>query len=454
MQIFSVRRAVLAGAALALIPALAQAANPATTGAGANSDSLTYDGVTLYGVVDVGGAYQSHGVKLSNYFPPGLEYVVSKNSGGSLASLAPNALSQSKVGLKASEPITGDISLVAQVETQFVPTSLKLADALKSLTTNNGRALADQSANGDSSKTGQVFAGQAWVGFASRQFGTLTYGRVYSLFLDDVLAYDPMNAAHAFSVVGYQGAAQAGASTEDARLDGAVKYALTEGPVHVVGVYEVGNGDRPSTRAYQADIGYVLKNGSIDLTYGHVSDSVSAGTLTAAQVLTAPANSISATVSDNNAIGVFARYSVMPKFKVFFGYEMINYANPKDPLVAGNETIGGYAIGVVNNAAYPRDRRLDYVWAGARYTLTPRIDLTLAYYEADQNSYGLTSCSNSSSSKCSGRLQALSTLVVFKLVKRWDLYAGAMYSRAFDGLANGYLHNTSVDPTAGVRFTF
>src|SRR5579859_5347416 len=170
MAILGARRAALMITASLLVPACAHAADgagivtpdtpPAPVKAESKGDSLTFRGITLYGVIDVGVAYQSHGVKLSGDFPPGLEYVVSKNSGKSLVSLAPNALSQSKIGLRGKEPITEDLSGVFQIETQFVPTSGRQADALKSVADNNGRSLANQTAFGDSSKTGQIFAGQ------------------------------------------------------------------------------------------------------------------------------------------------------------------------------------------------------------------------------------------------------------------------------------------------------
>ena len=467
MAILGVRHVALMITASLLVPACAHAADSAgtsasdTTGASpmqtkgeSKDDSLTFHGITLYGVIDIGVAYQSHGVKLSGDFPPGLEYVVSKNSGKSLVSLAPNALSQSKIGLRGKEPITDDLSGVFQIETQFVPTSGRLADGLKAVADNNGRPLAAQTAFGDSSKTGQLFAGQAWVGLASKRYGTLTFGRHYSLFLDDVLAYDPMGASHAFSVIGYQGAAQAGASTEDARLDQSLKYTLHEGPVRLAGLYEFGEQDRPATRAYQVDLGFDTRWISVDLTYGHVNDSISASPLSATQMLTAPSGSIAAAVSDNNAFGAFAKLAVTPKAKIFIGYEAIEYQNPSHPLAAGDQTIGDYVLGVVNNTAYAHHRHLDYVWAGARYAVSPKIEFTLAYYQASQNSFAAVGCATSASSQCSGRLQAVSAMALFKIVKRLDLYTGAMYSRVSDGMASGYLNRSSIDPMAGVRFTF
>jgi hypothetical protein len=35
-----------------------------------------------------------------------------------------------------------------------------------------------------------------------------------------------------------------------------------------------------------------------------------------------------------------------------------------------------------------------------------------------------------------------------------DAYAGLMFSEVNGGLANGYLHHSSIDPTVGLRFRF
>jgi predicted porin len=444
----------LIAAALVIGSALPAGARDPAPANESDTDDLTFHGITLYGTIDIGVAYQNHGVKLSQDFPPGLEYVVSKNSNKSLFTLAPNALSSSKVGLEGHEQLTDDLSLIFQLETQFVPTSLRLADGPKTLVKNAGRVLSDQTASGDSNKAGQVFGGQVWGGVATANFGTLTFGRQSSLFLDDVLAYDPASASHAFSVVGYQGAAQAGASTEDARLDYSFKYVVKLQSFRFGGLYQFGADDRPASRVYQFAAGYDLEGGAIDLAYSHVNDSIEAASLNAEELLTAPRNSIAGTVSDNDAFGAFARYALAADVEIFLAYEFIEFRNPGHPLFVGDRTIGGYVLGAVDNSAFPRPRHLDYFWAGVRYAITPRAELTLTYYRSTQNSYGAAHCANDSLPTCSGALQALSAFGVFNLDKRWDIYAGAMYSQVSDGLASGFLNRSSVDPMAGVRFTF
>ena len=85
--------------------------------------SLTFHGITLYGAVDIGVAYQRHGTPLSNSAGLGLEYLISKNSNQSRFSLAPNAVTSSNVGLKGTVEMGPEVSAVFKLETAFLPTS-------------------------------------------------------------------------------------------------------------------------------------------------------------------------------------------------------------------------------------------------------------------------------------------------------------------------------------------
>jgi hypothetical protein len=66
---------------------------------------LTFHGVTLYGTVDLGVAYQTHGAQLNLDSPQGLNYLLGKASNGPVTSLAPNGLGPSIVGLNGDIPL-------------------------------------------------------------------------------------------------------------------------------------------------------------------------------------------------------------------------------------------------------------------------------------------------------------------------------------------------------------
>src|ERR1700719_4390516 len=114
-----------AAAALMLACTSAQAADPLP-------DSLSLGGVTIYGTVDIGYAYQNHGVPISSTIPGGLEYqafTTTRNCAGSVSTAAESGLEQSKIGIRVAEPIAEGWTLVARAETGVNPLSGHLTDA-------------------------------------------------------------------------------------------------------------------------------------------------------------------------------------------------------------------------------------------------------------------------------------------------------------------------------------
>jgi predicted porin len=101
---------------------------------------------------------------------------------------------------------------------------------------------------------------------------------------------------------------------------------------------------------------------------------------------------------------------------------------------------------------------LQVFWAGLRYTVIPNLDLAVAYYGYKQNSYATGSkagCSTNEASSCSGTENAFSFDADYRFTKRFDGYAGIMYTGVLNGLASGYtLHTTDMNPTIGVRYKF
>ncbi|HMI74554.1 MAG TPA: hypothetical protein VK495_07575, partial [Steroidobacteraceae bacterium] len=144
----------LSGPQTTAAPSSSAAAAPAPAKK-SDSSALTFAGVTLYGTVDVGIAYMTHGAPLSQTWSPGLPYFVQNFSNHSILSAGPNGLSQSKVGLSGVEPLWGDWTGVFRLETGFNPTSGRLTDGPASLVANNGRSNATKISAGDSSRAGQ-----------------------------------------------------------------------------------------------------------------------------------------------------------------------------------------------------------------------------------------------------------------------------------------------------------
>jgi predicted porin len=174
--------------------------------------------------------------------------------------------------------------------------------------------------------------------------------------------------------------------------------------------------------------------------------------LNAAQAAASP-GTLAATVSDNTAWTVQARYALRAA-KLYAGFEHIDFADPARPLAAGARDIGGYEISVVNDTAYRIHKRLDISWLGLRYALTRRLDLTGAYYRYDQANFAATPCASASAASCAGTLNTVSLVADYRLSRAFDVYTGLTASRVAGGLAAGYLHGAVAASLTGVRFSF
>ena len=121
-------------------------------------DNLTLYGVTVYGTIDVGYAYQNHGAKLDSTFPQKLEYNIwgAKNANKPVWSLDASALERTGVGLKIEESVGGGWMALGMFDTSFSPLSGRLADGPASLLRNYGVPLAEQTANGELEPRGPV----------------------------------------------------------------------------------------------------------------------------------------------------------------------------------------------------------------------------------------------------------------------------------------------------------
>jgi predicted porin len=446
------------------------------------NDDLCWHGVCLYGDIDVGLAYTQHGAPLSSLAGAPLDYLVSKNGNGSYFGAGANMMSTSFIGLRGKQEIADGLFGVFNLQTLFNPISGNNANGPGSIVQNNGLLLAAQNSYGDSSKAGQMFNNAAYAGVSSPIYGTLTYGRQSALTSDLVVNYDPISGSNAWSVITYQGANGGGGDTQDRILDNSFEYRVNVGPVRLAVETQLRNGGNSGTgNAFEGNVGFDYLGFSFDVVGGKIYDAVSASPLSPAQVLTLPAFSgniglgpVAATISDNTVFQVAGRYTIGP-VKLFAGYENIHYANPNNPLTAGAFIIGGYTVFAPNNTNFTTDKVLQTFWAGARYSATRDLDLTLAYYHENQNSFvnatNLTgTCSTAISSACSGTLDAVSFVVDWRFARHMDMFAGVMWSQVKNGLASGFLQTNplgngvatattgqkanNVDPGIGVRYQF
>jgi predicted porin len=421
-----------------------------------DSSALTFAGVTLYGTVDVGIAYLTHGAPLSQTWAPGLPYFVQNFSNHSILSAGPNGLSQSKVGLSGVEPLWGDWTGVFRLETGFDPTSGRLTDGPGSLVADNGRSAATKISAGDSSRAGQPFQGAAYAGVSSKTFGTLTFGRQNTLMSEALSKYDPQLQSNAFSPIALQGTAGGFGDTQDRIFDSSAKYVLNVGPAHIGIIHEFGSDGFIPENANEVSVGADIAGLSVDAIWGVVHGAVAAASLSAAQVLTVAPGTLAATISDNTGYAALASYNMKEIFPIKFyaGWERIKFNNPAHAIPAGTQDIGGYIISIPNNAGFDIQKILQISWAGARYTPIPQLDLSAAYYMYNQKSFNANGCSNTSAASCAGELHDASLVADYHWTKRFDTYAGVNYSIVQNGLASGFLFTSDWTPMVGVRFNF
>jgi predicted porin len=312
---------------------------------------------------------------------------------------------------------------------------LQFANGPHSVAQNAGVPLTSQSTNADSSRAGQFYNSVGYFGFSSPTYGTLTFFRQNSLTLDGVFAYDPMSASYAFSPIGWEGVTCGVGDTEDCRFSTSVKYRVDIGQFRVAALWQFGGYslNNAATGSYQLQLGGDVPNLaggtlSLDAIGSYVQNAVSIGlagnTLPAVlpQVLTA-------TLSDDSSVMLLAKY-FKGSVKLFAGYEFIQYAPPSNP----------YAPGTGFN-----DIAGDFVCAGCA-----------AINNTNQPTFGAPAngAAAVTPATCHGTFDAVSFVVDWQFAKKFDAYAGLMFSQVNGGLANGYLHPNTIDPTVGLRFRF
>ena len=488
---------------------------------------LSYMGFTVYGTVDMGVGYNTNGAAYTAAWNNGVNSFITKQNRGVKWLFTPNGLSQSVVGIKMSQSLAplglAGWSLIGTVETGFNPYYGYLADAQRSQVQNNGKALTLQGANADSSRTGQWNNSQGFIGLSNKTYGTLTAGRVNTLSLDAINSYDPMGGSYAFSPLGFSGSFAGFGDTEAARANTAVKYRL-DVPVsgfyasdfRVAGLvqwggYDQGNG---TTGMYQGQVGADFNlfgaspfagTLSMDAIGSWAKDVANVGTFTGscATLTKGPFagqtgctsgipmfysnTDVTATLSNNTGLLLAAKYKVQA-LTLFGGYSWYKQAAPSDDFLNGFKTIGGWNVPGTIPSAIPGASKLfptqwtnftnfdiariaPYFWLGAKYAITPQLDVTGAYYYQQQSDFNPTACvganttfvepngskftvSRVNSNRCAGTEDAFSALIDYRPVKRVDLYAGLMVSNVYGGFANGFQAQQNIAPTAGLRVKF
>ena len=482
------------------------------------SDDICWHGICLYGNFDMGLSYVQHGNPFNAMAAGPQNYIVEKASWGSQFGVGANQFSTSFIGLRGKQEVADNLYAVFNLQTLFNPASGMNGNGIGAIVQNNGLGANGTLGNlansyGDSSKAGAMFNNVAYFGISSPVYGTFTMGRQSALTSDLVVNYDALSGSNAWSLITFEGATGGGGVTENRIYDNSYEYRLNVGPVRFAVEAQLRNGGNSSTgNAFEGDVGFDYLGFSMDFVGGKIYDANSVGTtLSAAQVGALTGNQLaggvgttgyaipcslgclSGVISDNTVFAVAGKYVIGP-WRIYGGYEHIQYANPNNPLQPGAFSAGGYNIAFANNNNYFTDRNQHVFWVGVKYAVTPTLDIMASYYGIRQEYFtqgsgvgagfsnvpgaGIASAAqaancainSSSSAGCSGAVDMVSVAMDWRFARHFDFYAGVSYSQKTGGLANGFMLSnnngtitnpllvnnrvSNYDPGVGLRYQF
>jgi predicted porin len=428
-------------------------------------DTLTWQGITLYGTIDVGYGYATTGAKVGGSYW-GLNPQVLAAPAGQKPVSTLNTLGLSGIGLKIEENIGSGWQVIGSLKTGFDPLTGKLDDMCATRIQQNGLSASQQTVNGNGTRCGQAFNGEAWGGLKSDTYGTLTAGRIISLGGDVDWNYDPQSTMWNLSYLQFLGG---GIPSFGYRWDNSVKYAYQYGPFHAQVMYAQGaqasnlHGD-----SYAADIGATSNGVSVDGIYQKMTDVVSDSTFgvgACGTVTTPSCSTLKVTAQDIELWGIMGKYTYDlaghgpgGKLTFYAGFQHANYSDPSNPLSVGDTIAGGYTVGLVNNTAYLYGSQSQHTaWIGAKYETGPWT-VSVAYYLENQAFYktspASTPCSTNVSFNCSGATNTASGSVIYAVNKHLEVYSGVVWSQLSGGLTVGYATPYQTTGLTGLIFRF
>ena len=322
--------------------------------------------------------------------------------------------------------------------------------------------LATQSVGVDGSSAGQAFQ-TAFVGLKSQRFGTLTFGRQVTLLSEGTIKYDPNYNATAFGLLGASNTYSGGGSSENNRLDSTAKYLVSFNDLlHLGALYKFNGSNGSANTAVQGDIGGSFAGASVDAYYSKVNSSITASSLTAAQVAALPAlgysvsNSLAGTISDNTAYALMALVQARPVQVLcrLRAHQVCESDDTVERRIHRHRRLrSGFrqqqCLQECENGTGLLDWRALHHHSEARANggLLRRSSGCLRH----RDSGGLLDVC----AQCLQRnLEAFSFDADYRFNVHFDAYVGAMYSGVHDGMASGYIYTTNINPTVGVRFKF
>lgn len=382
--------------------------------------------VTLYGVIDTGVRFENN----------------ADGKGRNATYLNNGTLSNSRFGLMGKEDLGNGLKAGFQIEAGF--------------SANDGSQDGSNPSNTTNKDGSKLFNRTAKVGVDS-EFGSVYFGRQYTVMYDIVSLYEPTEWYNAESYVTAASIVPTGMLVPY-RSDNTVYYAGTFGPVTLRASYAFGGvpGSMPSGSKWAGGLSYDdnILGGNLKLGTAFSRD-VSNGNLNPIDGFPNYFSNSGATTYNADTVTVGGAYGYgLIKGMAGYIYKKTDGQN----LVAGG-------IGSYNQNTW---------FIGFGYSTPINVDLTLAYYRHKLNAKGTKASGafnpTGTGNQSDGKADVVVFIADYKLSKRTDLYAAYDYTRTGkgDGLQYSYMpislsndsgittntKNTRSGYTIGVRHRF
>jgi predicted porin len=429
--------------------------------------------VELFGTIDLAVGYTSHSLVQSGEMPTsigpwisgGVRYPRTTPTGpggsqvpypasnmSSQTGMFNSALSTSSWGIRASRDVgEGGLKVFALLDSAFNPATGQLTDQSHNQAVNSRYPT---TAYATSSLNGQLFAKEAIGGFSSDDWGRVSFGRNTNFILDVLNGYAPNQKSGLFSPYGNGVYGGGGALSENARVDGSIKYRHKVGNVNFGLLYGFGGtgGLKKGARGFAANIGYETDRFGVQAVYEEFSDLLKTGTDSAVD------NVINLVAYDQRAALLVFKVNLTDALHTQIGgqYAVLGEPTP-DPNIPFINNL--YGEDVNQSAAYVgEDTGLYTGHLGVDYDLSEKTNLSAGYVYIGLPSYGFgTPVGGAYPSRYKGgSIDGWSGLATYRLYKGTTLYGGLIYTHyrgpAFDSTPTTvYVHDIF---TAGTGFRF
>lgn len=369
--------------------------------------------VDLYGILDAGIGYLEHSWPGSDVFASTINPYNLNAAPHSYTGLYTGGISMSRVGLRGELEFGTGQKGFFRLETAINVTTGVLS--------NNGQAIYNNighlhTANAASAINGQWDSRCAYAGVSDPLWGTVQLGRTINFSFDQVVEYDPVQAALLYSPLGFSGGIGGGlGATENSRLDDSIRYENKVGGFSFGGQYKLAGDKQAQSAGYGwvGMLGYSAGALSVKATFSEQTNSV-VWPVQYSNVVPPDAN---LQIENTKGYMLTGMYKVTDAAAVKVGYENLTVSAPSNRNLTSIRDYFGLIL--PNNAVNASGRqRFGLWWIGGDYHFTSQFDLGVGVYDIDtynQPEAGKTYLAT-----------AYSLLADYNFTRSFDAYLGVM----------------------------